>query len=188
MSIQDEYVFIGQSRIDGYGLFSKKPFSSYDVVSELYGNISLTPNHRSIQIGRDRHFYNRYVDYINHACMPNSYIRVRGDAVQLVALGSIAEDSEEITINYNYSEYSLARPFMCRCCREANIIRGYRYLIQDADEDYVRLLDEYALPYLRNLTMDEFGTPVSSGRGENASTESVITASGSIGKRSIETG
>jgi SET domain len=162
-----ELLYIGQSRIDGDGLFSRKSFSRDEVVSELYGTILLAPNHRSIQIGRNKHFYNRYVDYINHSCMPTSYIRVLGDRVQLVALKPIEKDSGEITINYNYSEYSLARPFKCKCCREASVISGYKYLVADADEDYVKLLQEYAVPYLRDLAREE-------------------PASGSIGKRAIE--
>ena len=162
-----ELLYIAQSSIDGHGLFSRKSFSRNEVVSELYGTILPAPNHRSIQIGRDKHFYNRYVDYINHSCMPTSYVRALGDRVQLVALEPIEKDSGEITINYNYSEYALAHPFKCKCCREASVINGYKYFARDADEDYLKLLQEYAVPYLRALAREE-------------------PASGSIGKRPIE--
>jgi hypothetical protein len=164
---EDGHFFIAQSRIDGQGLFVTKSFSSGDVISELHGNIALAPSHRSIQLGPDRHIHNRYVDYINHACVPNSYICVRGNAVLLVALSSVAAHSDEITLNYNYSEYSLARPFRCSCCHEANAIWGYRYLAKDADRNDKGFSNEYALPYLRDLATEEFGMQISRSRRMN---------------------
>jgi SET domain len=153
-----EPLFVAPSAVDGLGLFSRRSFSTKDVISDLEGDVSFTPSKRSIQIARGRHFYNRYVDYLNHSCTPASYIAVGDDgSVRLVALRAITRDSDEITINYNHSEYRLTSPFTCKCCPRPRIIRGYRYEVEDADEESVDHLDEYALPHLRELTIEEFG-------------------------------
>src|ERR1044072_3240933 len=175
---QNACLFIAQSGIDGHGLFVTESVSGGDVITELYGEIASTPNHRSIQIGRDRHVHNKYVDYINHACAPNAYICVRGNAVTLIALRPIVANSDEITLNYNYSEYSLAHSFKCRCCPEHNAIMGYRYIAKDADRGKARFSDKYVLPYLRDLATEEFGAPARSRRpGEDMSAKNTVSAS-----------
>jgi hypothetical protein len=158
---EDGHFFIAPSRIEGQGLFVAKSFSSGDLIGQLYGDIARTQSRRSIQLGPDRHLNNKYVDYINHACVPSSYICVRGDTALLIALSSIAAGSDELTINYNYSEYTLTLPFRCSCCPEANAVGGYRCVARDVDRSDKDFSDKYVLSYLKDLAAEEFGTQVS---------------------------
>ncbi|MFT7616831.1 MAG: hypothetical protein ACI97A_000461 [Planctomycetota bacterium] len=71
---------------------------------------------------------------LNHSCTPNAVIRNR----QLLAVCSI-EPWEEVSFDYNTSEYELATPFECECGAEdcCGLIRGFRYL--SAEERVARL-------------------------------------------------
>jgi hypothetical protein len=101
------------------------------------GEVTCVPTMYSVQIGRDLHidmpdgfvaeevldrFFWRFT---NHSCEPNAFVRDR----EMVALTCI-EPWQQITFNYNTTEYDMARPFACRCgsgsC--AGKIRGYRWL------------------------------------------------------------
>ncbi len=66
-----------------------------------------------------------YWRFLNHSCAPNALIR----GLDVVALSSI-RCGEEITFDYDTTEYDLAEPFACRCgsdqCRCT--IRGFKHL------------------------------------------------------------
>jgi hypothetical protein len=80
--------------------------------------------------------------FCNHSCEPN--VALRGRA--FVALRAIAS-GEEITFDYDSTEWDMAAPFACECgsrrCRRT--IRGYRHLLpaQRAAVD--------AAPHVRDL-------------------------------------
>ncbi|MCK1623339.1 SET domain-containing protein [Bradyrhizobium sp. 160] len=153
-------LFVGPSKINGLGLFSRKPISSGAVVGRLSGAVLETPNKRTIQIDRQRHLCSDFIDFINHSCRPNVYIEVASEMVLLKAINAIASESDEITIDYNCSEYSLAEPFMCRCCEKSNYIAGYRHLMETKQHNYLRCIDQFALLHL--IQMSEAGGTKSS--------------------------
>ena len=64
-------------------------------------------------------------EIINHSCEPNAFLRDR----EMVALTCI-EPWQQITFNYNTTEYDMAQPFACQCGSRscAGEIRGYRWL------------------------------------------------------------
>jgi hypothetical protein len=101
------------------------------------GEVTRVPTMYSVQIGRDLHidmpdgflaeavldrFFWRFT---NHSCEPNALLRDR----EMVALTCI-EPWQQITFNYNTTEYDMAQPFACRCGSRscAGEIRGYRWL------------------------------------------------------------
>lgn len=63
----------------------------------------------------------------NHACDPNAAIR----HYRIVAWRCIKE-GEEITINYNRTEYKMAVPFNCSCC--GTLIRGFKFLEKERND------------------------------------------------------
>ncbi|MET4804818.1 hypothetical protein ABIA96_007429 [Bradyrhizobium sp. LB11.1] len=142
------WLFVGPSKINGFGLFSRKTISSGAVVGRLGGVVLETATKRTIQIGRHRHLCSDYIDFINHSCRPNAYVTVDSETVVLKALNEIATESDEITVDYNCSEYSLAQGFMCRCCRQPNYIAGYEHLIETNQHDYLRQINQFALLHL----------------------------------------
>lgn len=61
---------------------------------------------------------------INHSCDPNAAVRhFRVIAWKCIKAG------EEITIDYNRTEYQMAEPFLCYCC--GVLIRGSKYVGTD---------------------------------------------------------
>ncbi|MGH9481694.1 MAG: SET domain-containing protein-lysine N-methyltransferase [Terriglobales bacterium] len=118
---------------------AEERFSVGDLVLELEGEVAGAPSRYSVQVGLSLHLVpprgsdrnpgeshdDRYIwRFLNHSCRPNAWVRGR----QLLALRPIAP-GEEITFDYNCTEFDMAAPFPCRCghCGGA-MIRGYRHL------------------------------------------------------------
>ncbi|WP_213257542.1 SET domain-containing protein [Bradyrhizobium sp. sBnM-33] len=149
------WLFVGPSKINGSGLFSKKTISSGAVVGRLGGTVLKAPNRRTIQIDRHRHLCSGHIDFVNHSCRPNAYVRVDSETIVLIALKQIRTESDEIMIDYNCSEYSLAERFMCRCCPIPNHIAGYRYLMETKQHEYLSRINPFALSHLVQMAEEE---------------------------------
>ena len=63
---------------------------------------------------------------INHSCDPNAAVR----HFRIIAWRCI-KAGEEITIDYNRTEYKMANPFKCNCC--GILIRGKKYVEEGSD-------------------------------------------------------
>ena len=109
------------------------------------GNSTTMPTRHSVQIGPSLHidlpdgygpdeildrFYWRFM---NHSCEPSAIIR----GLDVLALRPI-QPGEEVTFDYNTTEYEMAEPFECRCgsANCVGLVRGYRFL---ADQERDRL-------------------------------------------------
>lgn len=114
-------------------MLSRRAFVSGEVILHLDGQTLSEPDRHTLQVGAGVHldaidaasgkFY--AWRYLNHSCQPNAAVRDR----ELVALRAIAA-GDEITFDYNTTEYDMASPFQCHCGSAgcAGKIRGYRYL------------------------------------------------------------
>ena len=73
--------------------------------------------------------------FLNHSCEANGTLRGR----ELVALSPIRA-GEQVTFNYNTTEYDMSTPFDCRCgssgC-EGRPVRGFRHLSRVAAMDRI---------------------------------------------------
>lgn len=152
------WLFVAPSKINGAGLFSRRTISIGDTVGRLCGAVQPVANKRTIQIDRHRHICSDYIDFINHCCRPNAYVRVEDDSIVLNAIEQIDSQSDEITIDYNCSEYRLAESFTCRCCQSPNRIRGYRNLVETNKNDYLRRIGPFVLPHLLELSSEMEGS------------------------------
>lgn len=106
-----------------------------EIACNLDGEIIRYPTRYSIQVGEFEHLepFNDQEDvrsairFLNHSCDPSAYISCKDRTVR--ALRDI-EKGEEITFNYNTTEYEMFRPFRCECgasrCR--GVVRGFKYL------------------------------------------------------------
>jgi hypothetical protein len=107
-------------------------------IFELEGMLSPKPSRFSVQVDADVHVEipeHAEVDAeqilarypwrcLNHACAPNARIVGR----ELRALRPIRA-AEEITFDYETTEWDMASPFPCGCARcDGRMIRGFRYL------------------------------------------------------------
>jgi hypothetical protein len=105
-------------------LFAVARFAPGAPVIPVSGELTAHPSRYSVQIGRRRH-----IDipgsaalsparlralypwrFLNHSCEPNTVLRGR----EFVALRPI-EPGEEVTFDYNTTEYEMAEPFTCEC-------------------------------------------------------------------------
>jgi hypothetical protein len=112
------------------------PIRQGERVLAIDGPLVNKPCRYSIQVGaglhvgpppgltRDDASPRYYWRFLNHSCDPNSALVGR----EIVALRTIAE-GEEVTFNYNTTEYDMASPFRCHCGHcGGRLIRGFRHL------------------------------------------------------------
>lgn len=149
-----DWLVIGKSTINGFGLFSRRTISRGEIVGGLCGVVLPAATKRTIQIGRHRHLCSDQIDFVNHHCRPNTYVQVEGDSIVLKAIDHVASEIDEITIDYNCSEYSLDESFMCRCCEIPSGIFGYKNLVETGQVDYLRRIDRFVLPHLVNMSFE----------------------------------
>jgi SET domain-containing protein len=123
-----------------YRLIANRPVVAGEHLFSIVGEQSGRPTKYTVQVGRGVHidvpaeygfeaildlFYWRFM---NHGCAPTVAIRGR----EVVALRAI-DFGQEITFNYNTTEYDMAEPFACRCGSDrcAGLVRGFRHLPAD---------------------------------------------------------
>ena len=114
------------------GLFADEFIPKNNIVLYLEGNYLPHPTRTSIQIKDDKHIESWEGGHINHRCDPNTEIkRVRyletGDLAGFVVAKKDIYIGEEITFDYETTEFELAEPFECSC--HGRWIRGkvHRY-------------------------------------------------------------
>lgn len=100
-----------------------------EVVFALTGDIVGEPSKYTIQLDEHRHVltHTSAWQYMNHACRPN--VRIDVTRREMIAIRDIAV-GEELTFNYNTTEWNMAAPFACACGAPdcAGTIRGFRHL------------------------------------------------------------
>lgn len=139
--------YVGNSEIEGRGLFASKNISKGEIVFIMKGRIIKLNKNNAEKIfnepdimGIDKDLWIDPIPpykYINHSCNPNAGIRGR---VTFVALRNIKKD-EEITFDYYVSEDSLWN-IKC-CCGSKNcrkIIRGIRFIHPESFKKYASLV------------------------------------------------
>jgi hypothetical protein len=146
-------VSVRVEQIDGeLRVVATRPFRAGEAILRLEGDVTDRPSRYSLQVEDDRHLVvptagapERYPwRFLNHSCAPNAGIRGR----EVIALRDI-EPPEQITFDYNTTEYDMAEPFVCRCgtCGGREIA-GFRHL---TPEQQARLRPYLAGHLLRRL-------------------------------------
>lgn len=150
------------ARIHGnYHVVATEPLRPGDLVMRLEGECTRQPTRFTVQIDSDLHLevppgaglellLDRYFwRFLNHSCDPSAFLRGQ----DLIARRRI-KAWDELTFDYDSTEYDMAEPFHCRCgsprCRGQ--IRGYRHLTPAQR----RHLDPWLAAFLRGR---EDGSP-----------------------------
>jgi hypothetical protein len=120
----------------GCGVWCDDPASSGSVVLEFDGAVTSTPARSSVQVGFDEHVHpdetvvasqdrSRFLwRFLNHSCAPSCWVAGR----TLIALRDLAA-GDELTFDYNATEWCMAEPFACLCgACDGSMIRGYAHL------------------------------------------------------------
>lgn len=104
-------------------------------------NVHIDLGQQSLELVLDRYYWR----FMNHHCEPSAILRGQ----EVYAARSIAI-WEEITFNYNTTEYEMAEAFACQCgsmrCR--GIIQGFKSLSSDERRALRPWLAPYLLRYL----------------------------------------
>lgn len=135
------------------GVYAVATILCNDVIMELEGTLVDQPTRYSIQLSENSHLempangdvVSYFWRFLNHSCKPNTCIDVNQRHV--VALRDIAKD-EEITFNYNSTEYEMAEPFICSCNGNRVFVKGYKYL----DQEQKNALENIVAPHLKKIS------------------------------------
>lgn len=158
-------------------------FRTGDKIFYLSGDIIDHPTKYTIQLDEHRHVLTNdsLWQSMNHGCEPN--VRIDVDKREMIAIRPI-KAGEELTFNYNTTEWAMTSPFTCGCGAPscAREIRGFKHLTESQREAlrplvspfiarrWAEAVDEPGAPRVRQLKpevqvlipyMMENGVPVS---------------------------
>jgi SET domain-containing protein len=153
-------VYVAPSKIcSGLGIFAKKEIKKNEIIFKFEGKI-VYQDYTNISMPYALQLdFNKYLlpegnyKYINHSCSPNSYVKLIDDKLYLIACKNIKKD-EEITYNYNTSEFDMGVDAFECLCKSPNcykVIKGFKYLPLD---EKIKL-KPYLLPYLKRYLSEE---------------------------------
>lgn len=127
-----EPIEVGATVLEIHGVFVDRP-SKYSVQVEDNLHVEL-PNVEGLAQDPDRHPWR----YLNHSCDPNAALV----GLKLVAIKPIGR-WDEVTFDYNTTEYEMSTPFTCQCGRCGGAaVRGFKFLTLQQQRDlYPRLAD-----------------------------------------------
>ena len=100
----------------GRALVALKPIARNEVIVEFEQRFIDAPTRTSIQVDEEMHQEATDADmlenFVNHACRPNGYIEF---STLTLRAKRIIEPGEELTFNYNTTEWNMAEGFQCQC-------------------------------------------------------------------------
>ncbi len=123
----------------------------------IEGEPTNQPTRYSVQVGEGMHidlghghsdqeiFEHYFWRFLNHSCNPNVLIRDQAvHALRFIAAG------DDVTFDYNTTEYDMDEPFLCQCTSSdcLGTIQGFRHLTREQQERLVPLLPPHLLKYL----------------------------------------
>lgn len=140
------------------GVFARVPFRAGQVVLPVVGEVQPGPTRYSLQTAAGAHLAPRPEDlagppsggtawrFLNHSCRPNARFDAQTRAV--VAVKPVKE-GDEVTLDYNATEWDLDAAFSCRCGADGcyGEVRGFRHLPADAQRELL----PHAAPHIRRL-------------------------------------
>ena len=138
-------VVVKEINVGFSGLFATVDIPKKSVIIKLQGDYVPFPTQTSIQIMSKNHIEDEFGRYINHHCSPNSRVLchfrdlmwldqyVPGNAFHesaklrpILLSEKDIKAGDEITIDYNDTEYEMATPFLCDC--HGKHIKGRKYV------------------------------------------------------------
>ena len=132
-----------------YGPFGEliralRPLRQGELVFFLTGETVDAPNKYTIQLSASQHVLTRRALWrlVNHSCEPNVVVDIANR--RMVARRDIAA-GEELTFDYNTTEWSMASPFECGCGQAGCVtnVRGFRHLSSEQRQRITGRLSPY---------------------------------------------
>lgn len=139
-------VIVSTGKDSQKGLFTVADVASGEVLLTYDGPLLDHPTRLSIQIDDTIHVEGTDDSnaFLNHSCVPNAY--VDWGSLCLRAMRDISS-GEQITCNYNTTDYELHSVFQCTCGSERckGLIKGFKFLSVDEQ----RALEPWLPPFLK---------------------------------------
>ena len=135
-----------------------RAFAAGEVILGFEGLIVDSPTRMTLQLDEDSHLDVPHHlsaeqvredfpwQFLNHSCAANGVLRGR----QLAALSPI-EAGDEVTFNYNTTEYDMSTPFDCGCGAKGcggRAVRGFKHLSCSEQEALRPFLAPHLLRFL----------------------------------------
>lgn len=135
----------------GKGYNARRALNVGDVVSPLTGKIRVgEPTVYSVQVSRDEHLDPENLHFLNHSCVPNTFLDTK--ASHVIAIRPIAE-GEPLSFFYPSTEWEMGNPFSCECGTAACL-----GTITGASALPASVLERYALnAHIRELIAERDG-------------------------------
>ena len=132
------------------GVFAKNDILKGEVLIYAEANIIKKLTGYSLQIGKSKYLFARYVDnYINHSCNPNVFVKLYSNnqkRYSYIALKNIKK-GQELFWNYNTNDWDVAKNFLFVCnCGSKNcvkLIRGIKYLTKSQQKKLVPIVTPF---------------------------------------------
>ncbi len=145
-----------------FEVIALRSFTPGEILFRIEGKRAAHPTRFTVQIDEGVHIdlddgididkirYRYYWRFMNHSCVPNTYIR----NLEVVALKLISS-GEQITFNYNTTEFDMAAPFVCNCGQSPclGLIRGFKHLPANEQERLQPILAPYLQRHFTNQKM-----------------------------------
>ena len=121
-------------------------------LTDLWGPVLDLPNAHTVLVEKDRHVCPQGVMmYFNHSCRPNAKFVYESRKISYTSLDADHEvfwyvvathdikKGEDVTFDYNTTEYDMAEHFQCNCAAEKCLgkIRGFKYLSIEQQKERV---------------------------------------------------
>lgn len=125
-----------------HGLFCETVFPKGSVVmSYPLNKVQDFPTRTSVQVGVDQHIeVGDTLAFMNHSSNPTCKLRVQDNALQVVPLRDLSV-GDQITFNYNATEYDMAEPF--DDWDTGSRVAGWKHLSPSAKSEIQHLAMEY---------------------------------------------
>jgi SET domain-containing protein len=113
------------------GLFTLEPIAKNGVIIWHEQRFIDAPSRTSLQVDEEMHQEatdgDALENYVNHACRPNGYIDF---STLTLRARHIIEPGEELTFNYNTTEWNMVEGFQCTCdCQGCyGLVLGFKAL------------------------------------------------------------
>lgn len=148
----------------GRGYVARADIPVGGVVARLNAPVGRpAPTKYTIQVGVDEHVDVEEVRYLNHSCVPSTFVDTTANRV--VAIRPIVR-GEALTFFYPSTEWEMADPFDCQCGSSVCLGR-----ITGAAALPAEVLERYALnAHIRGLLAERerAGSPAASSTGDTA--------------------
>lgn len=152
--MQSKSIAVAEVRKGFFSCRAVENISAGSFLTDLWGPVLDAPHSHTVQVGINKHVdpQGTVPAFLNHSCQPNakfvytrrgvSYSDLEGNYEVFWYLISIRDikEGEDITFDYNTTEYEMAAAFKCECGVKQCLgeIKGFKYMSPKQQEERMK--------------------------------------------------